>query len=176
MKKLLTALSLILLSSFAFSQSTMKTAVQEIRLDTLRPNHYGPNWGIVTAFHDTVVAKTYRDSVVWLPGGVRRMKLNSSGLTVFDTLFAGYLSGNGALITGLATVTKPRIIDSLNALSPSIANLTSQFRFANVANDFFGDTVSAAHGAARARLNNKISGAFIVAPRIRTGSGLPNAS
>jgi hypothetical protein len=88
MKKLLL---LLLFPLCLYGQSTNKVGLQEVRYDTLRPNHYGPSWGMMTAFHDTVVVKTYRDSVVFYPGGHRTILVNASGITNLDTTRTGML-------------------------------------------------------------------------------------
>jgi hypothetical protein len=62
MKKLL--FILMLLPVIALSQSPDRKAFQEIHVDTLRPNHYGPGWAIVIAWHDTISVKIFKDSLL----------------------------------------------------------------------------------------------------------------
>ena len=244
MKRILYILVLGLACSLALSQSTQKQGFQEVGLDTMRTNHYGPLWGIVLMSHDTVIAKITRDSTVFFAGGARKARIDSTGLNVLadltidglikvDTIFnplgalvindsltitgllnalvnlnvAGLIKVDtifnplGALVvndsltvTGLAFVsslkigtngvvvdslkkpvtgsdflaiysggvpfyakddsasggtgtnpTKIAIRDTLNAASPALTLLTSQFRYENVANDFWADTVAGTH-------------------------------
>jgi len=63
MRRLLTIATMTLICTVAYSQSTQRQAFQEVRVDTMRPNHYGPVWGIVFAWHDSVGVRIFRDSM-----------------------------------------------------------------------------------------------------------------
>jgi len=63
MRRLLTIATMTLICTVAYSQSTQRQAFQEVRVDTMRPNHYGPVWGIVFAWHDSVRVRIFRDSM-----------------------------------------------------------------------------------------------------------------